>query len=311
MIVIKRAQHLWIAAAITSAILIGTTGVLVKRQFAQEKGGQVRPVQEQVASSTANHQPNRSDRIDSDGLEFERRLVKLAPFSATLVNENTQGSAPATVATSLIFRDAKGRTRRDRMQLQSNPSSPNADQQPQISTINDPVAGFTYALEHGTRLFRRSVFRPTPEDSDDPKTTKRLGVQDSEKAPSSQMLPMPSAWGSGQSLKSGVASSFSKTKTEKLGEREIEGVMAEGTRVTVSVPAGAMENSEPMEIVVERWYSPELKTAILVKRSDPRHGESIYRLTNLKRDEPAATLFVVPKDYKLSDQAAKQLFPRN
>jgi len=138
MIVIKRAQHLWIAAAITSAILIGTTGVLVKRQFAQEKAGQVRPVQEQVASSTANHQPNPSDRFDSDGLEFERRLVKLAPFSATLVNENTQGSAPATVATSLIFRDAKGRTRRDRMQLQSNPSSPNADQQPQISTIVDP-----------------------------------------------------------------------------------------------------------------------------------------------------------------------------
>jgi hypothetical protein len=40
---------------------------------------------------------------------------------------------------------------------------------------------------------------------------------------------------------------------------------------------------------------------ILTKRSDPRFGESTYRVTNISRSEPDAALFQVPPDYAVKD----------
>lgn len=86
---------------------------------------------------------------------------------------------------------------------------------------------------------------------------------------------------------------------ESLGRQSIEGVEAEGTRITVTIPAGAIGNERPINIVNERWYSPELQTVVLTKNSDPRFGETIYRLTNINRSEPAHTLFEVPSDFTI------------
>jgi hypothetical protein len=36
---------------------------------------------------------------------------------------------------------------------------------------------------------------------------------------------------------------------------------------------------------------------VLSKRSDPRVGETVYRLTNVKRSEPDAALFQVPSGF--------------
>ena len=33
------------------------------------------------------------------------------------------------------------------------------------------------------------------------------------------------------------------------------------------------------------------------RQSDPRYGETIYRLTNIRRAEPAPELFKVPEEY--------------
>lgn len=40
---------------------------------------------------------------------------------------------------------------------------------------------------------------------------------------------------------------------------------------------------------------------ILTKRSDPRTGETVTKLTNISRAEPAHALFEPPADYKVSD----------
>ena len=53
--------------------------------------------------------------------------------------------------------------------------------------------------------------------------------------------------------------------------------------------------------MVERYYSPELKMTVFSRRSDPRNGESIYRMTDIKRSEPDAALFRVPGGYSVSD----------
>lgn len=88
---------------------------------------------------------------------------------------------------------------------------------------------------------------------------------------------------------------------ETLGKQSIEGVEAEGTRTTLTIPAGAIGNERPISIVSERWYSPELQLVLMSKHSDPRFGETIYRLTNINRSEPSRTLFEVPADYTLKE----------
>jgi TonB family protein len=88
-------------------------------------------------------------------------------------------------------------------------------------------------------------------------------------------------------------------KNESLGKQSIEGVEAEGTRKTVEIPAGEIGNERPIEIVFERWYSPELQVVVMTRHSDPRFGETTYRLMNMNRTEPARELFEVPADYTL------------
>lgn len=118
-------------------------------------------------------------------------------------------------------------------------------------------------------------------------TIMRTPAPDGDGLPSKMMMPKP--------------------VTESLGKQSIEGVEAEGTRTTVTFPAGAMGNERPINIVSERWYSPELQTVVMTKHSDPRFGETSYRLTNINRSEPSRTLFEVPSDYTLK---AEESHPR-
>ena len=84
---------------------------------------------------------------------------------------------------------------------------------------------------------------------------------------------------------------------ERLGKQSIEGVEVEGTRSTVTIPAGQIGNEQPIRIVSERWYSPDLKVLVMSRQSDPRFGETTYRLTSIVRAEPAPELFEVPADF--------------
>ena len=93
-------------------------------------------------------------------------------------------------------------------------------------------------------------------------------------------------------------------RNESLGKQAIEGVDAEGTRKTVQIPAGEIGNERPIEIVFERWYSTELQVVVMTKHSDPRFGETTYRLTNINRSEPARELFEVPADYTVQGPGA-------
>ncbi len=89
------------------------------------------------------------------------------------------------------------------------------------------------------------------------------------------------------------------TRTEELGEQNIEGVSAKGTRTITTIPAGAIGNERPIETIYEKWYSPELHVVVFSKHSDPRFGEQTYRLTNINRSEPDPSLFQVPNGYKV------------
>jgi len=90
-------------------------------------------------------------------------------------------------------------------------------------------------------------------------------------------------------------------KVESLGTQPIEGVNAEGTRSTLTIPAGDIGNTLPIEVVDETWYSPELQITVMTKHRDPRSGETTYRLTNISRSEPDRSLFEVPADYTVEE----------
>ena len=96
----------------------------------------------------------------------------------------------------------------------------------------------------------------------------------------------------------------SKATTKDLGTRDIEGIKAEGKLRSYEIPAGEIGNRNPIVVSDETWYSPELQVTLLSKHSDPRVGESAYRLAGIKREEPAAALFAVPSDYTVKDVMA-------
>ena len=95
-----------------------------------------------------------------------------------------------------------------------------------------------------------------------------------------------------------------KPVVESLGTQFMEGLAVEGTRTTVTIPAGEIGNERPIDIVSERWFSQDLKVLVMSRQSDPRFGETTYRLTNLSRAEPPAHLFEIPADFTLVDPGA-------
>lgn len=86
-------------------------------------------------------------------------------------------------------------------------------------------------------------------------------------------------------------------KIESLDPKQIEGVQAEGRRVTTTILAGKIGNERPIVAVTERWFSPQLQVVVLMTHNDPRMGQDSYRLTKIALAEPDHSLFEVPAGY--------------
>ena len=93
----------------------------------------------------------------------------------------------------------------------------------------------------------------------------------------------------------------SKTTMTELGTRDFDGVRAEGKRRSYTIPAGEIGNKNPITVTSETWFSPDLQATVYSKQSDPRSGDSIYRLANVLRVEQPLSLFSVPADYTVRD----------
>ena len=70
------------------------------------------------------------------------------------------------------------------------------------------------------------------------------------------------------------------------------------------IPAGGVGNAQPITVVSEQWFSPDLQVLLMTRHSDPRTGETNYRLTNIVRGEPDRSLFDVPADYTIKNNVA-------
>ena len=86
-------------------------------------------------------------------------------------------------------------------------------------------------------------------------------------------------------------------------------MIATGTRTTTTIAAGTIGNEQPILVVSEQWFSPDLKVLVMTKHSDPRNGETTYRVMNVVQAEPARSLFEVPADYTLKDSVIRRQSP--
>jgi hypothetical protein len=205
------------------------------------------------------------------------KVVTGAPYSAVGVTETIQTLADGTTIDrkiqANIFRDGQGRVRRETTLPVIGPLVASGKSNSFVM-IHDPVAGTAFVLHPDTKI--------------------------------ADQLP---AFGRGKKIGGGLHDKFEAhiqqeiangtVKKEDLGTQTINGVSAEGTRYTHTIPTGQIGNDKPISVVNERWYSPDLQVVVKSTRTDPRFGTTTYTLTNVQRQEPAATLFVVPSDYTI------------
>jgi hypothetical protein len=90
-----------------------------------------------------------------------------------------------------------------------------------------------------------------------------------------------------------------------LGTRTMEGLETIGTRETITIQAGVIGNSAPIDSTKEFWYSPKLGLNLQVLRLDPLHGDQLFNVTDLKLSEPDSRLFVLPAGCKVVDLREK------
>jgi hypothetical protein len=95
-------------------------------------------------------------------------------------------------------------------------------------------------------------------------------------------------------------------RSEDLGMMHQNGVPAQGTRTTLTIPVGQIGNSREIKVVNERWYSADLQMTVKSINSDPRFGTTTYELKNIQRTNPDASLFQIPPDYTVMEGGGRR-----
>jgi hypothetical protein len=267
--------------------------------------------------------PNTFSFVNSEFV-FDGKPITGSPYSAEAVTETTQvladGNRIVNRSTASLYRDSEGRTRRE--QTLKAIGGVSAGAQPlQTIMISDPVTGVSYSLDPATRTarkssitFQRTVAAPSGTGAGSTNfvfseaVTPRASV-----AGGGVMMPGTAAPSITWSTQSGGGAGYTITtrdgrnenvNKEDLGTQVIEGVTATGTRHTFTIPAEQIGNERPIEIVDERWFSKDLQAFVMTRHSDPRSGETVYRLTNISRTEPDHSLFEVPADYVMKESTS-------
>jgi hypothetical protein len=264
-------------------------------------------------------------------MAVEMKSVPDAPYQGEAVTESVMtladGNRIVKKTATRVYRDSAGRTRKETV---------GADGQVTSVFITDPVGKTSYALDPASQTASRTaVYYTITDQSGEPPaggtiahaavppgggavtvttassgagaatwTTATRAAAGTTQAHEVQKSVVVAA-GEGGVFK--VVEGFNLAKDlvkEDLGEQTIEGVLAKGTRTTSTIPAGTLDNEQPIRIVSEEWFSPELQVLVLTKHSDPRVGETTYRLVDISRTEPAKSLFELPAGYTIKTPEA-------
>lgn len=146
-----------------------------------------------------------------------------------------------------------------------------------VTDINNPLTGFAYVMDDGSRVIHRYTRMAGPE-----------------RKPSSprQAVEARRQW------------SF-----EQIGQATIAGLIVSGRRVTEIFPVGDSGNDKPITVISEFWYSGELRMDIFEEIFHPSFGKGVNRITNISRAEPDPSLFRPPDDYAVVDEKESFTMP--
>ena len=282
----KISRYVGPAATVVFALLISGVPAFAQDAEQEKKDVLVKMVQEKAMAAQAAEIQNqiqaKAYTVIESKLAFETKLTKGAPYSAVAVSESVQmlgdGNRIRQTTTSTVYRDSAGRTRREVMKK---------DGTLQSIVISDPSTGINYTLDPQNRTAMKSEFGGM---------MKKVAVEQEE---ARRRIELENKLATMKSSQDAALLVKKKQPAESLGRQMVEGVEAEGTRTTITIPAGQIGNDLPINIVSEQWHSPELQLLVMTRHSDPRTGETTYRLTNINRAEPDQSLFEVPPDYTL------------
>ncbi len=231
------------------------------------------------------------------------RAMKNAPYSAETITESLQILGDGNKITSRLklvtYRDSDGRVRSE------NISGTGAEEHKVIS-IEDPMAEVHYILDEkektATKIplpkFSRQFVKVTPESAT--ATASATSVR----------AWRPTSLSATAGMTAPLVTQFHGNGADKedLGTQVIEGVNAKGVKYSFTIPEGQIGNEKPIISVTENWFSEELGIQVLMKRTDPRFGDTTSRTTNIQRVEQPNHLFEVPSDYKIVE-AERAPFP--
>lgn len=190
---------------------------------------------------------------------IEGKTIKGSPYSAQAVTETTQtladGNRIVRKNTASIYRDSEGRVRREQSMMALGPL-PDGRTPPPLIVIEDPVAQVSYVLESDSHVARRTSFtRP------EANTAQTVAMAKAHKA---KLEAEAAAMRSGATVSAYASrASSAEMSSESLGSKTIEGVLADGKRLTRTVPAGQMGNEKPLVYTNEVWTSPDLGVVVI------------------------------------------------
>lgn len=307
-------QFIWWSLSVTALLTLPALSALAQDQSENLKAKLAAEVQAKIEITKAI----------GTKYSFETKVVKGAPYSATAESETihmlTDGNRIRTKTTTTIYRDSEGRTRRE----VTGKTPGVADE----IFINDPASGANYVIDPQLRTAMKSQpnlkqklileEKMLAEQAVNQKMGERQPTinvdgqtlrwdqlsEDQQRAATEKKARAEQEMKASGNLGTADAGGMFKKRpgaSESLGQQMIEGVLCDGKRTILTIPANSIGNDLPINIVSEEWYSPELQVLVLTKHSDPRSGETTYRLTNLNRSEPDRILFEVPSDYTVRE----------
>jgi hypothetical protein len=245
-------------------------------------------------------------------------IVPGNPFQAEYVTTSSVPAAFAGVSRvrspELVARDSQGRVRIERsagkFQMDTG-SQAGTEQEQHFISICDPVKQTLTQIDTLNKTAQIRHSRPSA----------RSSLPVAQKTACSRILPRITNGGIMQ--------------VEDLGHRMIEGLDAQGVRITMKSMIGSQTSEEggaqgarsTLQAVdpaqegessgttgfsggstQERWCSEELAILVLQTNSNSRGETTSSRtLTNLERREPDPALFKIPADYTISEIVAQPL----
>jgi len=208
-------------------------------------------------------------------------VVTAAPYSAVQVTDHVQSIAGGGHISHrenlwILYRDGMGRRRME------TPIRERENEEPYftIVEIRDFVGGYEYTLDPVNKIAHRMKLPPPQNANLNARPLPSTPIKD---APRGRII----------------------SRTESLGNVLMEGLPAQGKKVTTTIPAGMQGNDVPVTYTTESWYSPDLKMSVLTKQEVPGGRVITTKLTNIRPFEPDPALFQVPANYKIVDEESR------